>query len=227
MAEEVKQEVPANAPWKLGWAEVAKSSGTIVPEEAKPVGVVETVTKAIKPWLMEWGFIAKEAEKQGKVDPVPTKPDAKKFDLQTYLTKLSKTESNDDPNAKAKTSSATGLHQFTSSTWMEMVNKLDLPYTLSDRKDPAKSEVVAKEFTKKNLEKAKNDLGREPSMTEAYMYHFVGRSAPKLLQAPPEASAVDYITPSQAKANRNVFYNKDGSPKTVKEVITKYEGKFK
>ena len=232
MAEEAKPAgqqdvVPANAPWKLGWSEVAKASGTVVPEVAKPEGVVETVKKAVKPWLMEWGLINKEAEKQNKVAPIPTKPAEKAFDIKEYLTRLVDTESNGDPEAKAKTSSATGLHQFTSSTWMEMVNKMNLNYTLADRKDPEKSTKVVEEFTKKNLEKAKNDLGRVPTMTETYLYHFIGRSAPKLIQAPPDGDAVDYVTASQAKANKNVFYNKDGTSKTVKEVISKYEGKFK
>lgn len=63
MTEEVKKEEhPANAPWKIGWREVAKASGGDVPEETKPVGVVETVTKAVKPWLMDWGVIAREAK---------------------------------------------------------------------------------------------------------------------------------------------------------------------
>lgn len=203
-------------PWD-GIADIATKTVTVVRDTVK-----DTVKK-----FTPWEGIDTGHKASGGDVPVSTKPATKQFDIKTYLTHLSSTESNNDPSAKSSTSSATGLYQFTGPTWMEIVNKLDLPYTLNDRKDPDKSEVVVKEFTKRNIEKAKNDLGREPTMTEAYMYHFVGRSAPKLLQAPPEASAADYITPSQAKANKSVFYNKDGSSKTVKEVISKYEGRFK
>jgi hypothetical protein len=229
VSDPVKEIVPDNAPWKLNWKEVAKASGTEVTDSPpQSEGIVDRVTKAVKPWLMDWGLIKKEADKVEVVKtPPPVKQAPEKFDLKTYISKLGETESSGNPTAKAKTSSATGLHQFTSSTWMEMVNKLDLPYTLKDRTNPDKSTKVAEEFTKRNLERAKNDLGRVPTMVEAYMYHFIGRSAPKLIQAPPDEPATKFITASQAKANKSVFYNKDGTPKTVKEVLTKYEGRFK
>lgn len=230
MVEEVKKEEidPPNAPWKLGWNEVAKASGADVPEPTTTQKVVKAVSDKVKPWLMEWGVIAKESETQKPAEKQkPTESSKKHFDLKEYLSKLSSTESNDNPKAKAKTSSATGLHQFTSGTWMEMVNKLDLPYTLADRTNPEKSTKVVEEFTKKNLEKAQKDLGRSPTMTEAYLYHFVGRSAPKLILAPPEAIAIEFVTATQAKANKSVFYNKDGTPKTVREVKSKYEERFK
>jgi len=226
MVDEVKKpvvdETPADAPWKLNWSERVKDAAPPVPEK----GIVEAVKNKVKPWLMEWGFLSRENDKQVMKTP-PVKDPAKPFDIDTYLTKLSSTESSNNPKAKASTSTATGLHQFTSGTWMGMVNKLDLPYTLSDRTNPEKSTKVAAEFTKANVAKARADLGREPTMLEAYMYHFVGKSAPKLIQAPYKDNAVDYITATQAKANKSVFYKPDGSPKTVGEVMAKYEERFK
>lgn len=228
--EVVKEEVPANAPWKVGWQEVAKASGVEVPETPAPT-LMDKVKATVKPWLEDWGVISRVSEQQADKQK-PVKVDEKKtptkgFDLRNYITKLEKTESSGNPEAKAKTSSALGLHQFTSTTWMEMVNKLNLPYNLSDRKDPEKSRKVVEAFTEKNVEKAQEDLGRPPNMVEAYMYHFVGRSAPKLLQAPPEAPATAYVTPTQAKANKSVFFHKGGKPKTVGEVLARYEERFK
>jgi hypothetical protein len=223
MVDEVKKPVeddsPADAPWKLNWSDKLKEA---TPEK----GIVETVKDKVKPWLMEWGFISRENDKQSVKTP-PVKDPSKPFDINQYLVKLAATESGNDPKAKAPTSSATGAHQFTSGTWMEMVNKMDLPYTLSDRTNPEKSAKVAKGFTEANVAKAKADLGREPTMLEAYMYHFVGKSAPRLIQAPYKDNAVDHVTPRQAKANKNVFYKPDGSPKTVGEVLNKYGDKFK
>jgi hypothetical protein len=40
-----------------------------------------------------------------------------------YLMAKAAGESSFNPNCKAKTSSATGIFQFTNSTWLEMMNK--------------------------------------------------------------------------------------------------------
>lgn len=53
--------VPANAPWLGDWKTVAKASGEFIPPEKPQGGVVEAVKGVIKPWLMEWGLIAKQA----------------------------------------------------------------------------------------------------------------------------------------------------------------------
>jgi muramidase (phage lysozyme) len=231
MTEEVKTETQP-IPKNMDWTVVAKASGDIsegVLNKAAPqeMSITDRIVKAVKPYLMDWKIIQASSEAQESTIKTPKTEPAKPFDFKAYMGKLSSTESGDNPTAKAKTSTATGLHQFTSGTWMDMVNKLDLPYTLSDRTNPEKSMKVAEEFTKRNVAKAKADLGREPTMLEAYMYHFVGKSAPKLIQAPYKALAVDYVTPTQAKANKNVFYDKAGEPKTVGEVMAKYEERFK
>lgn len=144
------------------------------------------------------------------------------FSMSKYTDKLTSTESGGNDNAKASTSSATGPHQFIDSTWNETVAKMGVNYTLADRTDRAKSTKVLQQFTKDNIEQAKRDLGRAPTMTEAYMYHFVGASAPKLIKAPKDAPAKNYITADQYRANRNVFEGK-----TVGEVLNKYEKRFK
>ena len=147
--------------------------------------------------------------------------------MDSYLQTTAEVESSGNPNAKAKTSSAKGLFQFTAGTWNDMVNSMDLNYTLKDRADPEKAREVMRAFTSRNLEKAKKDLGREPTHVEVYMYHFLGRSAPKVLNAKEDEVAAELVTKAQARANKSVFYNKDGSAKTVKEVLDRYKERFK
>jgi hypothetical protein len=142
--------------------------------------------------------------------------------MATYTDRLTAAESGGNDNAKASTSSATGPHQFIDSTWSETVAKMGADYTLADRTNRAKSTKVLQQFTKDNVEQAQKDLGRAPTMTEAYMYHFIGASAPKLIQAPPDKPAKDYITPAQYNANKAVFEGK-----TVGEVLNKYEKRFR
>ena len=216
MADEQK---PTTSPWQQNWIE-------------KPIqAVVETFNK-IKdgaqggkmPWELDWTEKATQAPpKQNKT---PVEPSGG-FQMAKYLNTLSAVESGGNPNAKAKTSSATGLYQFTDKTWLETVAKLDLPYTLKDRTDPQKSKEVVTAFTQANINKAKKDLGREPTMLDAYIYHFAGgRSAPKLLNADPQSPAIEHVTKAQAKANKSVFYSEDGKPRTVGQVLQRFKNKF-
>lgn len=211
-----EQKTEQKAPWEQEWI-------------AKPIqavkDLVDGAVKAFKePWERDW--------KQKPAQPItPSKKPAvapsKGFDMDSYIRTTMDVESSGNPNAKAKTSSAKGLFQFTAGTWNDMVNSMGVNYTLNDRANPEKAKEVMQEFTSRNLERAKLDLGREPTHTEVYMYHFLGRSAPKVLNAKEDEVAANLVTKAQAKANKAVFYNKDGSAKTVGEVLSKYKERFK
>lgn len=213
---ENKEEPKVESPWDMDWAKK--------PFQAVAT-FVEDVVKAVKePWDMPW------KEKATTPSPTPVKPavaPSKGFDMDSYIAKTAAVESSDNPNAKAKTSSAKGLFQFTAGTWNDMVNSLEKPYTLADRADPKKSEEVMREFTKRNVEKAKGVLGREPTQLDAYMFHFLGNSAPKFLKADGKELAYKQVTAAQAKANKSVFFDKEGRPKTVNEVVERYSERFK
>ena len=86
-----------------------------------------------------------------------------------YFTKLAHVESNNNPLAKAKTSSAAGLYQFTKGTWEGLTKQLGLNYSLEDRFDPKKSREVVEAFTSQNERYLKNKLGREPNEAELYL----------------------------------------------------------
>lgn len=139
-----------------------------------------------------------------------------------YLQKTSSAESSGNPYAKAKTSSASGLWQFTDSTWKEVVNKYNLGYTLNDRFNPEKAEKVMRLFTQDNEKQLKPILGRDLTDSERYLGHFLGiKGAGNLFKAYKKDGnmPVDYyISPKALQANKSIFYNKDGSIKTTKQV---------
>lgn len=147
-----------------------------------------------------------------------------------YYSRLAQVESNNNPLAKAKTSSAAGLYQFTEGTWNQLTDELGLNYTLDDRFDPEKSRKVVQEFTKRNERTLKNKLGRKPNDAELYLAHFSGAGgASKLLdtvQNNPNASVTDFVSEAALKANKNVFFNKDGSPKKAYEIYNWSAKKF-
>jgi len=139
-----------------------------------------------------------------------------------YLKKVAIVESGNNPNAKAKISSALGSYQFIDSTWNDIVKRYKLGYTLNDRRDPVKAEKVARIFTKENEQQIQPILGRPVQDADRYLTHFLGvQGASNFFKAQKKDSnmPVDYfISPSTLNANKGVFYNKDGSVKTVSQV---------
>ena len=147
-----------------------------------------------------------------------------------YYSKLAFVESSNNPLAKAKTSSAAGLYQFTEGTWNQLTDELGLNYTLDDRFDPQKSRKVVEEFTKRNERSLKNRLGREPNEAELYLAHFSGAGgAGKLLDTinkDPNTPVTNFVSKGALRANKSIFFNKDGSPKKAYEIYNWSAKKF-
>lgn len=146
-----------------------------------------------------------------------------------YLLAEAQQESGFNPNAKAGTSSAGGLFQFTDGTWKEMVKKYGAQYGIgiNDKFDAKKNAIMGALFARDNAKGlAAKGLGSGP--TEMYAAHFLGLGgAQKLLSAMkqnPSMSAAQ-VLPDAAQANKSVFFNKDGSPRTVAEVYQFLENK--
>lgn len=139
-----------------------------------------------------------------------------------YMLAMGDQESSFNPNAKAGTSSAKGLFQFTNGTWKSMVQKYGEQYGigLNDQFDPAKNALMGALFTRDN-KAALTAQGNDTSSSSLYAAHFLGAGgANKLLTArktDPKQSAAA-LMPEAAGANQSVFYNKDGTPKSVDEV---------
>lgn len=225
MADPVVTESPPapKMPWEQEWMEKPKQA---------IINAVETVKEAVgsirMPWERDW------TEKPRATSPEAPKPavaPSKGFDMKSYTSKLIQAESGGVATAKAKTSSATGLAQFTKGTWLEQVTKQGLDYTLNDRTNPEKVKVVLEGFTKQNMDKARKELGREPTQTEMYMYHFVPAKASELIKADPDTPATRYVSEAVVKANKPIFLNKEGrkytTPKTVGEVMSIFRKKMK
>lgn len=135
---------------------------------------------------------------------------------------VSKIESNLKVNAKNRITGATGLNQITPSTWKFLIKKYpSLGFTESDINDPQKNAIMGAVYLKQISDTLKKQLGREPSVTEVYLGHFLGPSgAIRFLQGlakNPEAIAAQAF-PSAANANPNIFF--DGkTPRTIAQVF--------
>ena len=100
---------------------------------------------------------------------------------------------------------------------------------LALRNDADLSAYMAAEYAGENASYLEQRLGREASDTDLYMAHFLGAGgASKFLSAMDKNennSAAD-VLPRAARANRSIFYNRDGSEKTLGEVYATFENKF-
>jgi hypothetical protein len=165
-----------------------------------------------------------------------------------YLLATARRESALDPAAKAGTSSATGLFQFIEQTWLGVMKNAgprlglqaqadaitrqsDGTYTIPDasqrqaildlRRDPKISATLAGALTQQNADALGAALGREPTAGDLYAAHVLGaKGAAALISTarafPERAAALDL--PEAAAANRGLFYDRTGRPRSAAEL---------
>jgi Transglycosylase SLT domain len=168
-----------------------------------------------------------------------------------YLVKTAKRESNLNPEAKASSSSATGLFQFIEQTWLGLVKRQGAQmgledaasaisrdssgrYSVSDastkqqilalRKDPTLSAKLAGVFTAENRESLKGSLGRDPTGGELYIAHFMGASGARELisqAANTPDKSAAASFPDAASANRPIFFDGKGRARSLREVYAR------
>ena len=174
----------------------------------------------------------------------------------SFLMAQAAKESGFDPNAKAGTSSASGLYQFVEQTWLSVVRKHGAEYGLGDlaskikiaddgslkvadravrkeildlRRDPTISAAMAAEHAADNEERLDAKLDREVTPTDLYLAHFLGlKGAVNFLHAmesDPDQSAAA-IAPRAAAANKAVFYNADGTPRSLKQIYDRFQSRI-
>lgn len=167
-----------------------------------------------------------------------------------YLLAQARIESSLDPSARAATSSAAGLYQFTSATWLRTLDAHGAEHGLgwasaaiedgrvrdpalraqvmALRFDPDAAAAMAAELAGENAEALAPVLGRAPDGAELYLAHFLGsRGAAEFLSAlrsDPDQSAVT-LMPKAAAANRSIFFETGGAPRTVGAVMALLRGK--
>ena len=162
----------------------------------------------------------------------PSSPGAQSSspDMKKYLQSIALIESGGNTNAKAGTSSASGMFQFTEGTWKQMAKEMGKEYSLNDRFDPQKATEVAAYFSSKQQKQLEKGVGRETNNTDMYMSHFLGAGgATKFLKAKDQnanqsAAALD---PKAAAANKNIYYSKEGKERSVQEVYDLMDKKVK
>lgn len=166
-----------------------------------------------------------------------TKDDAKALVQQTAQSmgidpKLAMTtvamESGFRGDAKAGTSSATGLYQFTKGTWSDMMKKHAKDYGIpadTSADDKRANAIMGVKYLEENLSKAKSS-GLPEDITSAYMMHFMGpQGGRKALGLQDNAIMAD-VFPSQASANKTMFYNEDGSPRSKAQFLEHVNNKI-
>jgi len=139
-----------------------------------------------------------------------------------YLKKIAMVESGGKADAKAKTSSASGLFQFTEGTWNQMTKQMGKNYTLQDRFDPKKAAEVAAYFTSQQKSQLEKGTGQSASEADLYMAHFLGAGGAtrflNALRANPDGPASDGADPKQVQANASIFYDKKGDIRSLQQV---------
>lgn len=166
-----------------------------------------------------------------------------------YLLAQARLESSLDPAAKAGTSSAAGLYQFTRGTWLQTLEKHGAAdgagwadaaieqgrvsdptlrqQVLALRHDPDLSARMAAELARDNRAALLPVLGREPDAAELYLAHFLGAGGAgkflTALSADPAQSAAALL-PEAAAANRAIFYD-SGQARSLGGVMGLLRGK--
>src|SRR5882757_11216074 len=167
-----------------------------------------------------------------------------------YLLTTAKMESDFNPTAGASSSSAHGLFQFISQTWLGTVKEAGAQfgyggyadaitksssgsYSVRDpaalkaimklRDDPAASSAMAGVLTQSNSFRLTGKIGRRPTDSELYMAHFMGvGGAAKLISNAEDNPRASGVRlfPNAASANRSIFYERGGRARNVSEVYS-------
>jgi hypothetical protein len=173
-----------------------------------------------------------------------------------YLLNQARLESGLNPDARARTSSATGLFQFIDQTWLGTVRQhgaehgmgwaasqirqgpngryyVPDPETrrqiLDLRRQPEAASAMAAEYASDNGRYLESRLGRQAEPVDLYLAHFLGAGgAARFLRAhdsSPDAAAAPML-PAAARANRPIFYNRDGSMRSFAEIRARFAEKI-
>jgi hypothetical protein len=130
-------------------------------------------------------------------------------------------ESGFNPSARAGTSSATGLFQFIDSTWLSTLAAHGPRHgivaqgraeALALRRDPAVAALMAAEYMAENGRRLSEGLGRAASGLDLYLAHFLGAGGALRFLKGLEAA------PAAARANRAIFYDRAGQPRSLQQV---------
>lgn len=173
-----------------------------------------------------------------------------------YLVDVARVESRFDPTAKAQTSSARGLYQFTNQTWLATLQRHGANHGLawaSDaiardasgrlsvadpalrdqimglRDDPFAASSMAAELTSDNRDFIESRIGRAAEPVDLYLAHFLGSAGAARFLTALDADPdqpAAPMLPDAAAANRSIFYAADGSMRSLGEIRELFRAKL-
>jgi hypothetical protein len=144
------------------------------------------------------------------VEPMPIKPPRSEPDasFERLIERIVMSESQGDPSAKNKRSTATGLGQFLDQTWLELIraHRRELFTGRTEREvlSLRKNSLLSREMTRRFIERnaaalTKHGLPVTPSTL--YLAHFAGPAgAVAILAAPGDADAAAVIASADSRA---------------------------
>jgi hypothetical protein len=172
-----------------------------------------------------------------------------------YLIAVAARESGFNPAARAKTTTAVGLYQFTDMTWLKVVKVFGAQHGLADyaaliaigengqvtmrnaaarrtlmdlRLDPLISAVMAAELARDNESKLEHVLGRPVTPGEIYIAHFLGLGQATKIIAEAYArprTPAAELMPAAAENNPGVFGERNDSVSAA-AMVAKIEAYF-
>lgn len=173
-----------------------------------------------------------------------------------FLLAQAEVESAMNPEARAATSSATGLYQFIESTWLDTMKRHGARFglgqiadqiavtasgsayvpddarreaILSLRSNPQIASLMAAGLAEDNRAHLMPILSRQPSHGELYLAHFLGAGGAGRFLSELQADPgqnAAALFARPAAANRAIFYGPDGSPRSLAQVMGVIEGKM-
>ena len=139
-------------------------------------------------------------------------------------------ESSFRPSVKAKRGSAVGLMQITKPTWRHLVKTYGEAYDItmsSSRKDPTVNAIMAAAYLKESRTIMEKRMGRKVTTLEVYLGHKFGPyRATNLLKTKRYVKLVDFY-PGAASRNHSVYYNDNGTAKTIGDVIAMFDKRLR
>lgn len=147
-----------------------------------------------------------------------------------YLGTTRAKESGGNDLAANPNSTAKGRYQFTDGTWASVAKRHpELGLQPGGWKDPEQQERAMQAFTADNA-KALTAAGIPINPGNLYVSHFLGEEGgPKFIagaMSNPDAPAVAFVSPGAARANRNIFFEKDGRPKSAGAVYAERTSRY-
>jgi len=173
-----------------------------------------------------------------------------------YLMGQAQIESSMDPNARSRSSSATGLFQFLDQSWLAVVSNHGAEhglgwaagaiqrgsngrYFIADpntrqqvmdlRKHPETASVMAAEFASDNRDYLEQQLGRPAESADLYLAHFLGAGGAAKFLAAADANPGESgaaLFPAAARSNRSIFFDRQGNARSLADIRASFARKL-